>query len=306
MGRRPIMCLCLVALLLGLTPSAVASADGASYESAEPGFTAGFNLDASNGYSIFAYAYSERPDGRGRITFSVGKKGESAFYSAPATVTSTSVYANLGHLGKIDVAFHPSGREETARLCGRLKIPYEPGYYEGTLEFNGEEGYTRASETRVPLRPLPFPNSICGGRGSGEETGSLELPGARLRGLSFAGGRSLSFQVNKNRPRAPAHFSVSLSERRDGIRIEREVKGEAPPASFAFGRSLRTAKLAPPSPFSGSALLSRGEDSFSPIWKGGLTIDLPGKSGFPLAGPGVHVSLVHARFTNSPGSFAQI
>jgi hypothetical protein len=112
--------------------------------------------------------------------------------------------------------------------------------------------------------------------------------------------------VNKNRPKAPAFYSVSLRERRDGVKIERAIEGKAPAGAFSFDHGLRTATLGPPSPFSGTASIARNEDSFSPIWEGDLAVDLPGRPEVPLAGPGIHVSLVHARFTRSPGPYAQI
>lgn len=303
MRRSSIICLGLVALLSALLP-ATAGAFGASYGS--EGAATGFSLDGSNGYSIFVYAYSERADGQGRITISVDRKGESAFYSAPAEVTATKVFADLGRLGTINATLHLSGHEKTVPFCGRLKVPFEPGYYEGTLKFRGEGGYVQADQTRAPLSPFPFPRSGCHGGGSGEELNSPDLPGARLRALSFAGGRILSLQVNKNRPKAPAFYSVNLRERRDGVKIKRAIEGKAPASAFAFTHDLGTATLRPPSPFSGTASIARSEDSFSPLWAGDLAVDLPGRPEVPLAGPGVHVSLVHARFTRSRGPHAHI
>lgn len=303
MRRRSIIWLSLVALLSALVPAS-AGAFGASYSS--EGVATGFSLEGSNGYSIFVSAYSHRADGRGQVTVLVSRKRESAVYSAPAQVTATKVFADLGRLGTIDATLHPSGHEKTVRLCGKLKLPFEPGYYEGALEFHGEDGYVRADQARASLSPFPFPRFGCHGGGSGEETGNPGLPGARLRATSFAGGRVLGFQVNKNRPKTPAFYSVSLRERHDGVKIARTIEGKAPADAFTFDHGLRTATLGPPSPFSGSASIGHSEDSFSPIWAGNLAVDLPGRLKVPLAGPGVHVSLVHARFTRSPGPHAQI
>jgi hypothetical protein len=169
---------------------------------------------------------------------------------------------------------------------------YEPGSYEGVIEFNGEEGYTRARENRVAQLPawLVFSSHGFCGSGYGETSGPGE-PGARLRGVSFAGGRSLSFQVNKNSPKARTVFTASLKERLGGIRIDRALSGEASPNAFSFGQNLRTATLSPPAPFSGSASLSRSKNSFSAIWTGDLALDFPGRAAVSLAGGDVHVSL---------------
>lgn len=123
------------------------------------------------------------------------------------------------------------------------------------------------------------------------------LPGARLKGDSFSGGRILTFQVNKNRPGAHVLYSASLKERRNGIRIYRKLKGKAGPGAFRFHQRLRSAVLEPPAPFAGAAIARCDADSVSPLWSGDLTLDFPGRPNFPIAGPGVHVSLEHARRT---------
>lgn len=199
------------------------------------------------------------------------------------------------------MARRASGREKTAHpKCLGGAQTYEPGTYEGLIEFNGEGGYTRARDNRVAQLPawLVFSNRGLCGSGYGEISGPGE-PGARLRGVSFADGRNLSFQVNKNRPGAQTIFTASLKERLDGIRIDRTLSGEAPPSAFCFDHALRTATLSPPPPFSGSASLGRDRNSFSPIWTGDLALDFPGSPDVSLAGSDVHVSLVHARFTRS-------
>lgn len=305
MRLRLILCLSLAAGILVIP----ASAEASSYDSSDfPGLAAAFRLDGSNGYSIRVYAYSEPLGEKERISVSAVRKGSSAFYSAPVRMTATTINADLGSLGKVDLSLNPSGREKTIRLrCSHGdSFTYEPGVYEGVLEFKGEEGYTMVRATQVPLRPLIEPSTFCGGgRGSGESRGP-GFPGARLQGVSYADGRALSFQVNKNRPRGVVVFEASLRERRDGILIHREVQGATKSGAFRFRPDLATAVLSPPAPFSGSASLSRSPDSVNPIWTGGLTLDFPGRSNLPLAGPAVHVSIVHARFNCSGNGEAGI
>jgi len=305
MRLRSILCLGLAALLGGVV---AAPAAATSYDSSEfPGFAAAFRLEGSNGYSIRVNAYSEPGEGE-RIFISAIRRGSAAFYAAPVLMTATTIRADLGSLGKVDLILNPSGRQRTIRLpCSRgSTFSYEPGTYEGVLEFKGEEGYTTVRVTQVPLRPLIDPSTFCGGgAGSGEATGP-GIPGARLRGSSYAHGRALSFQVNKNRPRAVTVFEASLRERHDGISIQREVQGAAKGGAFRFQPDLATAVLSPPEPFSGSASLSHSPDSVNPIWSGGLVLDFPGRSNVPLAGPTFHVSLVHARFNCSDGGEAEI
>lgn len=308
MGRHRTICLGLVGLVCGIFPATVAGAGSTAVATFEPdALGAGFRLHGSHGYSISAIAFPREDGHRGTIDFTVSRHGASVFYEASATVTADAIRADLGRIGKVDVVRRPSGLEKTVRpKCLGGAQTYEPATYEGVIEFNGEEGYTRAREEHVAQLPvwLVFSDhGPCGG-GSGEASGPGE-PGARLRGVSFAHGRGLSFQVNKNSPKAQAIFTASLKERRGGIRIDRELTGEAPPGAFRFDPHLRTATLSPQAPFSGSASLSRSRNSFSPIWTGDLELAFPGRS-VPLTGSRVHVSLVHARFTRSRGPHAEI
>lgn len=307
MGTRRVFCLLIVALASGIVAVPAACAKGRSFDAAKfPGYAASFRLKGSNGYSIEIGAYAVPQEEEERIFISAARRGSSASYSAPVRMTATTISADLGSLGKVDLHLNPSGEERTIHIkCGRGDtFTYEPGFYEGVLRFNGEEGYTRVSETRVPLQPQL--TSFCSrGSGYGEAISAGE-PGARLRGLSFAHGRILSFQVNKNGPRARTLFTASLKERHDGIRIRREVGGFVPTNAFRWASDLSTATLSPPSPFAGSATLTRNSNSVSPLFRGNLTLDFPGRSNVRLAGPSVHASLVHAHFTRGGSSSIEI
>ncbi|MGN6587766.1 MAG: hypothetical protein ACTHKT_09900 [Solirubrobacterales bacterium] len=270
-----------------------------------PGYIATFALDGTNGYSIGFSAYDEEGDGRGRIYISVRRKGSSASYSAPATLTESVVQSDLGAFGRIDLTVRPSGREKTIRIkCTHEKFTYEPAIYEGIVEFKGEGGYTRAHATSVPKPPALA--SFCShGSGYGEARGE-KLPGARLAGLSFSHRRNLTFQLNKNRPDSRTLFKASLKERRHGIVIRREVTGFASAAAFRFDRALQKVSVGSAAPFSGSATLRRSPNSASPLLAGDLALDFPGHPHVPLAGPTVHISIGHARYTRSNSSSIKI
>ena len=302
MRLRALQFLCLAVLLAGvLAPSAAAgpalSQGHAKQEAELTVTTAAFGLEGSNGYRIAFFALSERLDGHGRLYVSVGRSDGGAFYSVPAIVSEAFVRADLGTLGRVDLAAHPSGREKKIDIkCSRQAFPFEPVAYEGIVEFKGEGGYTNARATRVAARPLI--TSFCGSSGYGESSGPREV-GARLRGLSFAHGRRLSFQVNKNHQHAKTLFTAELKERHEGIFIHRTVEGVASASAFTFDPDLRSARLNPPAPFSGAATLTRDPNSISPRWTGNLTLDFPGRPNVHLAGPQVNVSLAHARYTRS-------
>jgi hypothetical protein len=300
----------LAAALFVAAPAAAMRTGASGSASAEfIGFSTGFELQGTNGYDIRVGAYTERLDSHGRIGVGVTRGNSSggggAFYSAPAIVSEQFIKADLGPFGRVDLALNLSGETKKIDIrCSDQSYVFEPGVYEGAVEFTGERGYTTVSATRVPLHP-PI-TSFCGsGRGSGESRGS-GLPGARLLGVSYAHGRYLTFQVNKNhRRRGRVPYSVRLREKRGNVKIGREIAGIAPAASFHFDQTLRTADLHLPPPFSGSADLSRRPNSVSPSWTGDLAVDFPGRPDVRLAGPTVHVSLVPACFTHSSGGVAE-
>ncbi|HEY7862763.1 MAG TPA: hypothetical protein VIE39_03840 [Thermoanaerobaculia bacterium] len=302
--RRRLVTLGLLGLVCGLAPAAVASAADSVQTAAnlEP-VEGGFRLKGTHGYSIGVIAYAEFHARKGSIAFIVSRRGATAYYSTTATVTADAIRANLGSLGRVNVVRHPSGltKKVRVRCLGRRPLAYEAATYEGVIEFNGEHRYTRARESRVPQLPgwLVFAgHGPCGG-GSGESIGTGQ-PGARLRGISFAHDRGLTFQVNKNGRRERTLFTASVKELRHGVYIRRELSGKAGPGAFRYDPSLKAATLSPPSPFSGSASLRRSKNLLSPTWTGNLKLDFPGRQALPLTGPGLHVSLVHARFSNSP------
>jgi hypothetical protein len=290
-----------VVLSAWFAAAACAAGEGDTARARFFGYSAGFSLQGTNGYSVGIYGFSERKDGRGEVFVGVTRKGRyrsGASYGVPGIVSEDFVKADLGPFGRVDLAVHPSGQTKKIDIkCSKETYPFETGEYEGVVEFEGEQGYTRVEATRIPFQPV---TSFCGGgSGKGESRGP-GIPGARLSGTSFAHGRRLTFQVNKNHPRkGRVPFSVELRERHDGVRIYRAVEGFAGARSFRFDPDLRSASLSLPSPFSGTATLSRRPNSVTPRWTGDLAVDLLGHPNVRLAGPGVFVSLVHACFVYS-------
>jgi hypothetical protein len=223
-------------------------------------------------------------------------------------VTTNRVHANLGRFGRIDMALHLSGAESTAReKCLHRTETYEAGTYEGSFEFKGEGGYTEARATQVAALPTSyFPGvNFCNRQTSSGESFGPGEPGARLKGISYAAGRVLKFEINKNRRHGKTLFTASLAERAGGIKIYRELSGVAPANAFRYDPKVRSATLSPPAPFAGSASLRRNQNMVSPLWSGNLTLAFPGHT-VPIAGPAVHVSLEHARleYGNESGTFS--
>jgi hypothetical protein len=259
-----------------------------------------FKLGASNGYSILAFAASERVDGRGEFVLFVSGKGASVTYAAPATVTATRIDADLGALGGVSLDVLPSGKKRDLRSrCASepRTTTIEPPLFRGSFEFHGEEGYTDAVSGSPHEYTAFFLDLLCAGVGSGE-VGGADAPGARLRLQSHR----LSLQANKNRPGARTRFEIETHESRPGISISRYRTLWVGAGAFDFGPSLRTATLAPPPPFSGQASFRR-DAAPARRWTGNLTVDLPGRSDVPLVGRGVAATLAPACRHEGSGRF---
>ncbi len=280
-------CGCALAAVLAVFPAGAAATP-------RPRVTAeaSFRFDAGNGYRAWVIAFG-LADGSGGVVLSIARREEGVVYEAPATVTPTSVQADLGGVGRIDLEFKGSGAKQKAHpacAIGR-SVSYEPGVYEGTVEFRGEEGFAQASLTRVPLLFGPLLDMVCGAVGEGEISGP-GLPGAKLDAHD---GSRLSLVVHKNAPGKPVRFEADIQERRGSVRIRRAVSKWLPSAAFTYDPSLATASLQPPSPFAGTAEFHRAARPAN-RWTGDLTVDFPGHSAVRLAGARMDAGLWPSHF----------
>lgn len=246
----------------------------------------GFRLEASNGYWIHAIAFDGDPRGRhdGIVLF-VGRKGSGATYFVRrgVEVTETTISADLGGLGSIDLHYVPSGEPRVERsACNQQPIEVDAGFYEGRIDFEGEEGYTEAHRTRAPGEIRVLASLICSGRGGDEGIGG-HAPGAQLRLHRRWDRGRLELEATKNSPTRPSRFRALIGENRGGLGIEREVEVAAGPSAFDFDVPARTATLQPPAPFKGSARFLRGSKQTGRL-RGNLLVDFPGRSNVSLSG----------------------
>jgi hypothetical protein len=262
----------MVGLVLALSPAA----KGASVQA--PG---ALRLQGTNGYLIEIMAV---PAGFGRpsqVAVLVSKKRSFAIYAAPARVTPTSFAADLGALGKVDVTYHPTGGlEEFIGAC-QEHLVYPAGYYEGTVEFRGEEGFTEAVSNWAIGRAVDSGN--CG-----ETTfvGGTGVDGAVLTAASWRRDRQLFFLAYRNGPRQPARFRVDLLEASGDVAIVRSVsvRGGAGTLRVKPGHAEPVVTVRPPRPFAGVAHFRRmGRRQVD--WIGNLRVDLPGKPAVDLIDP---------------------
>jgi hypothetical protein len=253
----------------------------------------GFRLPASNGYSLHALSFDGDPRGEhDELILFFGRKGAGATYFAlhHVEVTETTIAADLGRLGSIDLHFVPSGRntKEHSRCDRSQSIAFDSGYYEGRIDFEGEEGFTAVHATRAAGELQLALNLICLG-GPRVEGSGPDLPGALLRTRQRRPQGSLELQARTNSPTRPPRFEASIEERSSVLPVVRSVTVFAAPAAFRYDVSAQTARLAPPMPFAGVARFDRAGRRPGRL-RGELTVDFPGRSGVSLAGLGGSLS----------------
>lgn len=246
-----------------------------------------FELPMSNGYTMDAFGLPGQGGHPASMLISISGPGRGVRYTAPATITETSMAADLGELGRIAVTFEPANEPTTVRCNRRSAYRYESGAYKGTIEFRGEEGYAEVEATSVPVDLRVFRQQICaeppyGGPGRSAHGGAeLEVRNPALGPELFA----------VKRPRdGQAQVFVAMGEYRDGVSIERFATVQMPTNDFRCDLRLRTATLRPPAPFFGIARFDRRKKA-GQRWSGNLSVDLPGKSDVPLTAPALRATL---------------
>lgn len=284
-------------LLFGTVPGLGKAQDAGDGPS--PQMPVGFTVKTSNGYSMLVVGLPAKMEQEASVIVNVTRGQAGAFYVAPATVADSSLIADLGDLGEISVQFNPSGELRTERpRCGGESVPFDSGYWEGRIEFHGEEGYTQVQATKASGSLQFVLDLLCPGISGGN--GKL-LPGAELDVEVRRARSAARLKVVKNAPERPAHFEASAYEVHNGIAIDRFTNLIAGADTFRYDPLLRTAVLRPPRPFSGSAQYRRPAKAAN-RWTGDLSLDFPGKSNVRLNASGFKVRLVHARWTWKPST----
>jgi hypothetical protein len=274
---------------------AVAALSPTAASGAPPSAPPGFKLKASNGYVLSVYGTPGYGDQPAQALILIGRPGAAVIYSTTdATVTESSIEAGFAGVGSVDMEFHGTGRVRRQKsVCGQKPVRFR-GYYSGTFEFHGEEGYSAVDATRAPADLQFFLDVVCAS-GSGESRGP-GLPGAALLASTRSRRPRARLQVNQNRPGARVTLAASTEERQGDLYVARFVEGSQPASVFAFEPDLSTATLKPRLPFSGSAVFHRGAPPAN-RWRGDLSVDLPGLSDVSLAAARMRTNLVHAALT---------
>lgn len=251
----------------------------------------GFRLSASNGYALTVFSFHKPDTERGEVLVLASTHGAAVLYFARGTVSDTSIHADLGAVGEVDVDFAPTGQARMEHSnCGGRPVAVDSGRYVGAIDFNGEQGYSEAHATGARGDATFALSLVC--IKTGVEGFGGHSPGALLS-VHRRGGSRFEFEARKNSPNRVARFSASIHERRGPLQIDRGVEVEGGSAAFEYDVPAGTAAVSPPAPFSGEAAFLRGPGK-STSWHGDLSVDFPGRAGVHLAGPGSRASLVRA------------
>lgn len=238
---------------------------------------------------------------RGRPRPADTSNGASSIYYARASTTDPArIDARLGRLGRIDVAFHPSGEVHVTRLaagggagpCPRpARLVRRLGTFTGTVEFQGEDGYTsvRVASAKGSVG-TPLPSSCLAGPAAGAHAraaaGPPQRQSAELKAVNGRDGTSFKATTTTT----GVAFLAVLTEHRGGVVVARRAYAGAPLSTFAFAEDFSSARVRPPAPFSGTAHYVAGAGNRTGTWGGRLTATFPGVM-VPMTGPGFSAKL---------------
>lgn len=262
-----------------------------------------FRVRGSNGYRIEVEMTNEGASLDAQRNFGPGGESQEAarYQQFAAIATMSRASANFGRVGRVSVRFNPSGRKSVFRdpECKGGPETVRYGTFEGTIRFEGEEGFTRFVAKKVKGEVTYTPRQVCRFQ---IEVGPHHHDRPEREPVItewFAAARDPSqgpdaytiFEASNDQENpAIAEFSAERAESRGELSIERTIAVNAPATAFAFDAELNSATLAPPAPFAGSATFTR-IDNFATRWEGPLTVSFPGAANVPLTGRGFSWSL---------------
>jgi hypothetical protein len=278
--------------------------------------------------------------GHHRVTLTVSKNGQLASYTTRGKVSRHQVKADFGRFGKVSLRFHgkrrpfpavprkrSQNRAKRVRCHGR-RPQREVGRFRGTIEFDGQNGYTRLAVGRlhgevrrsyrqvcrlVPVRKPKRRNrriAVSASASASPFGFNLTLLSARSRSDgALTRFTAISLEPPRGIP-VPAKdlFSVitaSLQERVGRVRVFRSTMQLAAPGRVKISRrgvDPATARVALDSPFDGRARYRAADEGSPASWTGDLSVRLLGSGLLPLTGPHFHVVLCRVSAFNPRAS----
>jgi hypothetical protein len=258
-----------------------------------------FQLDGSHGYRLLISARAAT------VTIGVSRgddtphAGSSTTYVARGTAGPKGIHANFHQFGRVDMKFHRTA--EAVRglppdcFGGTTGAATIPGYFTGTIAFEGEGGYTAVDSHRVRGEVVLPPTEQCplvaGGANPLIEDPNAELPPAKTRmtlsALDKAGTGGLVF-VARRAGKTGFYAERFGTVGRIGLLSIAYALG--PRSSFVSDPQVSHGVVDPPRPFVGSATLQRQADG-KRTWTGTLAATFPGEGPVSLVGTQFHTTL---------------
>jgi hypothetical protein len=317
-ARRGLALLCAVGAILFalLLPAAVMAEPPQQIEVQNRGLRLELSIDGSRGYFGFIITRGHK-----QVVLLL-IKGR-AFYGASTSsgrVNRHGIQARFGELGEVSVRFEGKrapweggilSRGARKRECRGRKPVFEAGDFHGTIQFRGENSFTRIDATSVPGSVARHYRRVCKVEADGSKPdpsfGSIfgHAKMTQLNAVAHTDGAEVTFEASDltslfGFDRGPAihSFAANTVEHRDGIEIVRGFSLTDSGRSFqASGEKSErdSAFVDPPQPFAGSASYLK-EKGAPASWTGPLTVHLPGSGPVALAGPDFKAKLCHIRF----------
>ncbi|HEX4752923.1 MAG TPA: hypothetical protein VH268_08490 [Solirubrobacterales bacterium] len=300
--RRVAIGMALMAMIGGgaFASAALAGQGGATAQRVE--VEPRFELAGSHGYRVLVSAREKTvtigisPDG------DTGHAGSSTTYVARGTTGPHGIHADFRQFGRIDVHFHRTA--EAVRglppdcFGGTTGAATIPGYFTGTIEFEGEDGYTAVRSHRVRGEIVLPPTEQCplvaGGADPLVEDPNAELPPAKTRmtleALQKSGTGGLVFVARRA---GKTGFYAERFGTAGRIGILSYAYALGPRSSFVSDPKVSYGTVTPPKPFVGTATLRR-EPGGKRSWTGTLAAAFPGEGSVPLVGTDFHTTLARS------------
>lgn len=294
--RRAIPALLLL-LAIVLAPTALADKGGASAQGkieVEPRF----RLAGSHGYRILVSARLATVTigvERGNTT----RSGTSTTYVARGVSGPNGIHADFHQFGRVDLTFQAAA--EAVRglppdcFGGTTGAATIPGYFTGTLDFEGQGGYTAVHSHRIRGEVVLPPTEQCplvaGGANPLFEDPAAELPPSNTRMTLLAFVKASTGGLNFFARREGKTGYVAERYGTVGrIGLSSIAYAVGPKSSFASNPQVSFGTVHPPAPFSGTATLARGLGG-TRSWTGTLGVAFPGEPPVSLVGPQFHTTL---------------
>jgi hypothetical protein len=255
------------------------------------------SLKGTHGYRVTIVERNHR-----ELEVYAGRRHTGAIYRLRGKpIPGDDIEAKLPGVGRIAIEFHPTGKPRTTSgffpECKGGDTVTRHGFFQGTIRFRGEQGFTTVDETRARGAVVSIAKEVCNGVTTGEEPRDPTEHLTQLHTYSKTDSRAVYFLAyaatfEQDPGRDWTAFLAEATEQRRGMNITRiaialpkgKQKGEqlSVDDSGAFPLS---ATVKPVYPFHGTATFQRHPGS-SPSWTGPLNVSLPGLGKVRLAGSG--------------------